>query len=704
MKSIRFFPVFLFVALLCVLAWSIIQANNDPASIILPPGFTATTVVEELEQPIDMLFLPSGDLFVLEKGSGENPAGVANIFLIKGDEIQSRAVLQLDVNPDENRGALAMALHPDFATNGYFYVSYIIAVNPNTAEPWPTTLRVSRFQYDHAIEAAVADSERILLEVAADHPVTRHHGNSLVFDHDGNLYIGVGDFDFEEIGTPQVTTERIGKILRVRPTIDDNAPYYTIPADNPFVNNPSYLPEIYAIGTRNPYRMALRQSDGLIAIGDVGRSDWEEINVMQSGVNYGWPVREGPCHIGGRKPCLPATAEYTDPALYYEHEWFEALGRARSGAVTGLAFYEDDIFPADFQGNLVFTDFALGFMGVADLQTGTYKRFAENLTAPVDLEVHDGVIYLLDIELGSIIAIRYANNNNQAPIASFAADNTFGAAPHTVTFAADALDPDGNPLTYIYDFGDGNVITTTDTVVQHTYLSDQTVTARLTVVDSLGAAALQRTQQVTVYSGVLPDIVLTNQTSISATDYRGGYLYGYDAVITDTTNLAGEPFRWDILLHHGAHIHPQVSGYVGQNNFFTIPTENHDGEHNLWYEWVLSMTTADGQVIRLSEAIYPETMEMTFQSNPLNAPISVNGVVVTGTTTITAIVGVDNHLIALPNTVNGSTWFGTAWSAGNAGAVGGDTMIRALPAYPVWTAAYIPAAATLYLPVLANGN
>lgn len=703
MSAINYvFRSLLWATILCVTIWGISHGSNNTTGIILPPGFMTTTVINELDRPVDMVFLPSGDLFVLEKGSGDGSAGVADLFLFKGYELQDKPVLQLAVNPQEDQGALAIALHPDFAINGYFYISYILAntMLNNVGQQPTTTLRIARFQYDHANEAAVGNSERILMEIAVDHEVMRNHGGSLAFGTNGNLYIGIGDFDLEELNTPQLTDNRIGKIMRIRPTTDNNSPYYTIPANNPFMGNGAYLPEIYAIGTRNPYRMSTRQSDGLIAMGDVGRLDWEEVNKIQSGVNYGWPVREGPCHIGGRFPCLPAAASYSDPTLYYEHEWSQGTTGIRLGSIGGMTFYEGDLFPTDFQNNVIFADSTIGFMGVVNMQTGNYKRFAENLINPIDLEVHDDILFVLDGELGTIMSIRYTANNNQPSVSTLTVDNHMGSAPHTITFTAVASDPNNDALTYIYDFGDGAVMTTTNSVVQHSYLSDQTVTARLTVVDSLGAAALEQTETITVYSGALPSIVINNQSNPSTSTYHGGDLYGYNAVISTTAGLAANPFEWDILLRHGTHAYPKVVGYVGANNFFRIPTNNHQGEHEVWYEWVLSMKTDDGQVIRLSDTIFPDTMQMTIQTNPPNAPMLINGDLVTTTTTITTVVGIENHLVALPQTINDTTWLGTSWSSNNANEIGNNVQIQALVGDPVWTADYIPAASALYLPLL----
>ena len=92
-----------------------------------------------------------------------------------------------------------------------------------------------------------------------------------------------------------------GKVLRIRPLPEGG---YEVPGDNPFIGVAGYRAEIFAMGLRNPYRMTYRPADGQFYLADVGLDTWEEIDRVEPGANYGWPVREGPCALGEPPPCV----------------------------------------------------------------------------------------------------------------------------------------------------------------------------------------------------------------------------------------------------------------------------------------------------------------------------------------------------------------------------------------------------------------
>jgi glucose/arabinose dehydrogenase len=174
-------------------------------------------------------------------------------------------------------GLLGLAFHPDYETNGYFYVNY-------TGEGGHT--RISRF---HASgNSADKDSETVLLFIKQ--PFPNHNGGALAFGPDGYLYAGLGDGG--KAGDPfkngQNTSSLLGKILRL--DVNKGEPY-SIPADNPFGN------EVWAYGLRNPWRISFDHVTGDLWIGDVGQNQWEEVDYLPrswgSGANFGWSVMEG---------------------------------------------------------------------------------------------------------------------------------------------------------------------------------------------------------------------------------------------------------------------------------------------------------------------------------------------------------------------------------------------------------------------------
>jgi glucose/arabinose dehydrogenase len=185
-------------------------------------------------------------------------------------------------------GLLGFAFHPDYENNGHFYVNYI-ADNP---------LRnvISSFTVSPTDpNKADPDSELIILEIVQPHPF--HNGGQLVFGPDnGYLYIAVGDGGPPggAGGRAQDVTNLFGTVLRIDVDNPQGSLNYGIPADNPFSgNNEGIREEIYAYGLRNVFRMSFDAVTGKLWAGDVGEASREEIDIIQKGKNYGWPIMEG---------------------------------------------------------------------------------------------------------------------------------------------------------------------------------------------------------------------------------------------------------------------------------------------------------------------------------------------------------------------------------------------------------------------------
>jgi len=217
-------------------------------------------------------------------------------------------------------GLTSMALHPSFATNGYMYLAY----NAKPAATDPVHSILSRFTYDHVSGTANALSEVVLLDVAQTDPW--HHFGRVVFGLDEYLYVGSGDGGSYP-GPSNILSHPAqdpfslkGKMLRL--DVDSNSPY-GIPPDNPYVASGLGAPEVFALGLRNPWRFSFDRATGDLYVGDVGWSDWEEINIIESGKNYGWPIKEGP--VCTYLPCDGTGLE--EPYHTYNHD----VGRAAIG-------------------------------------------------------------------------------------------------------------------------------------------------------------------------------------------------------------------------------------------------------------------------------------------------------------------------------------------------------------------------------------
>ena len=207
-------------------------------------------------------------------------------------------------------GLLGLAFHPDYENNGYFYVNY--------TAPSPLRTIISRFSVSSSNpDSADKNSELILLTY--NQPFSNHNGGYVAFGPDGYLYIAAGDGGSggDPQGNGQSITTLLGKIIR----IDVNNPQpplsYGIPADNPFIDstNVNIRKEIYAWGLRNTWRFSFDSITGWLWAGDVGQNLWEEVDIIQSGKNYGWRCYEG-THVFDLSGC---NGVYENPIWEYTH-------------------------------------------------------------------------------------------------------------------------------------------------------------------------------------------------------------------------------------------------------------------------------------------------------------------------------------------------------------------------------------------------
>lgn len=242
----------------------------------------------------------------------------------------------------QERGLLGIAFHPDFASNGEFFVNY-------TNLSFATV--VSRFTVSTDPNQANASSEEILLTVAQ--PFSNHNGGHLAFGPDGYLYIGLGDGGSG--GDPDNYAQNhlslLGKMLRI--DVDNGSPY-AIPDDNPFAHTDFTLDEIWALGLRNPFRYSFDRITGDLYIADVGQDLIEEVHVHRantaSGENYGWRLMEGTSCFNPATGCNDGSL--TLPAFEYTH----TNGRC---SITGGYVYRGIAIPA-LQGKYLYGDFCTG--------------------------------------------------------------------------------------------------------------------------------------------------------------------------------------------------------------------------------------------------------------------------------------------------------------------------------------------------------
>lgn len=245
------------------------------------------------------------------------------------------------------RGLLGLAFHPNYASNGYFYVNYTRAGDGATV--------IARYSVSSDPNIADASSGTVLLTVAQ--PFSNHNGGSIKFGSDGYLYIGMGDGGSG--GDPgnraQNINENLGKMLRL--DVDSASPY-GIPATNPYVGIEGN-DEIWAIGLRNPWKFSFNRLNGDLWIADVGQNAIEEINkvtapLSNTALNFGWRCYEG--NVAYNNSGCPAYSSTYAPIAVYVH------GTTNRCSITGGYFYTGSTYP-NFANKYFFADYCTGEIG-----------------------------------------------------------------------------------------------------------------------------------------------------------------------------------------------------------------------------------------------------------------------------------------------------------------------------------------------------
>jgi len=294
-------------------------------------------------RPVDLQHPGDGSnrIFVVEQRGVisvfDNYAGVPSksTFL----DIQARVD-----NSGSEEGLLGLAFHPDYETNGYFYVDYTSSVTGLT--------HISRFSVS-ATDSNVADAGSELVIIQIPKPYENHNAGQIAFGPaDGYLYITAGDGGSggDPNNNGQNPATLLGSILRIDVDSTEAALNYAIPPDNPFAGNgDGYREEIYAYGFRNPWRMSFDASTGRFWVADVGQSSWEEIDIVENGGNYGWHIMEG-AHCYNPPSGCDSTG-LTGPIWEYNH----SLGNA----VTGGYVYRGCCVP-ELVGKYIYADYGSG--------------------------------------------------------------------------------------------------------------------------------------------------------------------------------------------------------------------------------------------------------------------------------------------------------------------------------------------------------
>ncbi len=324
---------------------------------IYPSVFAQPTCGEqanvEVPPPISLVLVAKGfaaPLHVTNSGDGSGRLFVANktgsIQILKQGEILEKPFLDISQNlaTINEQGLLSVAFHPQYLQNGRFFVFY------TRQEPFSSV--IAEFRVDPDNPDSALPEENVVLEMPQSEDSTMHRAGQLQFGPDGYLYASLGDA-LHPNQAQQLDTFN-GKIIRldVDSSDSENELAYSIPPTNPFVGQEGAKAEIWAYGFRNPWRFAIDSCTGDFFVGDVGSTFYEEVNLVEKGGNYGWPITEGSRCGDNRFGYKCGAHRFIAPIHEYGHPYLDPEG---GSAVIGGYVYRGTHYPS-LQGLYFFAD------------------------------------------------------------------------------------------------------------------------------------------------------------------------------------------------------------------------------------------------------------------------------------------------------------------------------------------------------------
>lgn len=368
--------------------------EDDGPTMVVPGELEAQRIFSGDGIAVLPLVAPGDDdrLFVVQQQG--------TVRIVRNGEPIEKPFLDLTgiVSPvsDQGRGLLSMAFHPDFQSNGEFFVSYTVQ-DPTTNQ---TISNIDRVRVSADRDVADPHSRTPVFELPQS--LGDHNGGHILFGPDRMLYIAFGDGGSGDArGEAQNRQSILGSIVRINVT---GVSPYSIPDDNPFVGDPNIPAEVLAWGVRNPWRPSFDSETGDLWIADVGEEKWEEVTVIRNpdlggtDLNLGWPVMEGP-ECFQSQLCEPA--DFILPSLAYTHD--------EGCSVTGGFVYRGVELPA-LLGRYLFADFCAGWVRAASAseREGAGEELEIDLQGehPISFGMdNSGEVYISTFE-GSVFRLR----------------------------------------------------------------------------------------------------------------------------------------------------------------------------------------------------------------------------------------------------------------------------------------------------------
>jgi glucose/arabinose dehydrogenase len=607
---------------------------------ILPDKFSGTQIEKGLD-PVGMDIAPDGRIFLAEKNG--------KIRVVKNDKMLPTPLITIKVNNDSERGLMKVLVDPDFKNNGYIYAFYTRKSGDVINN------RVSRFTVDKDKDVASASSELVLIDIdSVDGTTGFHNGGGLVILK-GQIYISTGESTVASNSQSLNTLK--GKILRLN---TDG----TIPTDNPFYNTAKGVNRaIWALGLRNPFRLSVQNGTDKIFATDVGGGNWEEINEILKGKNYGWPG------IEGKRVNQTPPNDYKDPFFAYNHS---------NGAcsITAGTFYSPSTtnFPSSYQNRFFYADYCAGWIKTINPSNGTLENFASDIANPLDVAVDNsnGVLYFIargsresNTSSSSGVLWKVTYTGNGIPQIAVQPNNTTVSVGQNVSFKVSAS---GSPApTYQWQRNGQNIsgATASTYTISNTTLADNGAKFKVKVSNSAGSVTSNEVT-LSVIDNKIPEPTIVSPSV--GTKYVGGNIINFSATATDKEDgdLPASAFTWKIELFHfdnPEHFHPAMDNKSGiKSGTFTIPTDM-ETSPNVLFRIFLTVVDSKGASKTISRDVTPTISKINLVTNPPGLKLKLDGVVVTSPYSFDGAKGINRAIEASsPQTLNGTNYVFSSWS------------------------------------------